>query len=346
VTPGAEKVSPKDGKDDIAMSPEPSLTVIKPSVENQENLAFSKNPDGPQPDRKERGDENLDTDHPHGHDSGSDVLGVRSGQPAEADSVADAVPDGRGHDIGIGKPDPAVEAIIEQTETHLDQFDLGRITKAKLAEAGNYAAPPAAGGDASAAHAGIVALAEAKGSSPPKRGSGGYAQQLEKFNEALKDQGEKDPEVAALAAQMFVKEKPAMANPYYRSFRGDYGDYLGRARGVLDKQRAKPPPPPEPEGGYEPEYFPELVPEGPDQAPWNLTLDTLKVQVDGTTFFAYYMGTRLVSLDDGAAVVQARNEGARDFLRARAGYIGQILSGVVGKPVGVAFEVGQEVKNG
>lgn len=54
-----------------------------------------------------------------------------------------------------------VEAIIEQTESHPDQFELARITEEKRAEAGgNYAVPPPAGGANSFADGPLEAFAK------------------------------------------------------------------------------------------------------------------------------------------------------------------------------------------
>jgi hypothetical protein len=243
------------------------------------------------------------------------------------------------------------EPLDDQAEA--EPFDAGtekmweqyREAEANQKAGGNYAVPPTAGGDDSAAHAGIVALAKAKGSSPPKRGSGGYAQQLEKFNEALKDQGEQDPKVAALAAQMLVKEKPAMANPYYRSFRGDYGDYLGRARGQLseipdrhsrydtpnvqasqaafkERQAARPPP-------------------AEDDKVGQAVKRELELQMSKPTFDTWVRRASF-ACDDGVLTVTAPDETVKGWLENRlATTIQRTAVGVAGKPVEVAVEVGE-----
>jgi len=189
------------------------------------------------------------------------------------------------------------------------------------------------------AHAGLVALHRAKGGSAPRKGTGTYVKETEAISQALRDRGVVDPRVAIMAAQMFVKEKPKVACPHYKSFVGDYGEYLGRAGERVDTTDARASPRSLLED-YEPVYgtMPESE-EGPSQTPWNLTLDTMRAQVGQVTFNAYYRDTCLLSLEDGTAVVQARDGPARDFLQARAEPIGRELSQVLGRAVEVRFEV-------
>jgi len=215
-----------------------------------------------------------------------------------------------------------------------------RRTAAQAEAGGNPAVPPSAGGDDAVAAAGLVALHEAKGGSSPRKGSGTYVKELEAISQALRDRGETDLEVARLAAQMFVDEKPKLACPHYKSFVGDYGEYLGRARARIDKRdRAKPPP----DEDYEPVYGSDPKPlERKDDGDWawEAAKRELQLQMTRPTFDDWVRDTVGLGREDGVYTVAVPDERIRDWLESRLKTTAKrTLVGILNESVEVRFEV-------
>lgn len=137
VTPASEKVTPASRKGDIAMSPEPSLTINESSGES------SLPPIGEKPDPC-LSDKQLVR-------ATADLFDELVPEtPEEIDAAlreAGYDPDEVGARMKAVAERAIVDQIIEQTKTHPGPEDLARKTIEKRAKAGgNYAVPPSAGG--------------------------------------------------------------------------------------------------------------------------------------------------------------------------------------------------------
>ena len=222
-------------------------------------------------------------------------------------------------------------------------FDLERQTLEN--NEGNYADPTQAGGDNSAAEAGLVALYEAKDSEAPRRHSGGYIDQVEKIAQVLQDCAVTDPTVARLASQLLVEDKPSMANPYYRPFPAEYADYLGRAKKQLASQgNVTAPPRHQPENALLSqealrEHQAAQPPSPQDDAVGRSIKAQLEVHVTRPTFVQYIKPSRF-ACEDGALMITAPDVNKRDWLENRLGMlIERMLAGVADGPGKVVFEM-------
>jgi len=248
----------------------------------------------------------------------------------------------------------AIEAIIEQEEANPTPWDLARATAAARAEAGNWADPTSF----ALADRLITAACARLGRSEPTgkkrhnavaffekalKGEGLLQGNIDILEQAVKDWLDPEGEYAFFLSQYDLNPKHELALRHF-------GIVLSKAKARADAR---------PADRYA--RTAELAAESqaalaerkamrvsaadlPDQTPWNLTLDCLRAQVGQGTFNAYYRDTRLLSLDDGTAVVQARDGPMRDFLQNRAEVIGRELGRVLERAVEVRFEVGDETK--
>lgn len=335
VTPGAEKVTLRVQKDDIAMSPESSLTVIEPSEENRQKDAdsFLK--------KQERTDDD-ELDEPNRSDQASGSTRSPGGADLQ-DSAGAPLPTAAAADHGALPPNGSPHSEGGEETPDALRMDLDRATASARAEAGGaWATPPPAGGDDAAAHAGLVALHEAKGGSPPRVGTGTYVKELEAISQALRDRAETDPEIAILAAQMFVEEKSKLACPHYKSFVGDYGEYLGRARGQLDDapdRRARDVEAMEASLAALEERMAARPPPVEGDSVWESAKRELALQMTGATFNAWVRRTYGLGQEDGVYTVVAPNALARDWLDNRLKTTAQrTLVGILGGAVEVRFE--------
>lgn len=241
------------------------------------------------------------------------------------------------HQSGIGDD---FDAGTEKMWGHCQQ------TAAARAKAGNWAAPAQAGGDDAVAEAGLVALHKAKGGSAPRKGTGTYDKEIGAIRQALSDRGVTDPRVAVKAAQMFVKEKPKLACPHYKSFVGDYGEYLGRAGERVDRADARAPSR-APSQEYEPVYGGDLEPvveeNGDDKVGMYIKsqLQALMGSQGWPTFRRYILPARFFCEDGVLRVIAVDEEGLAWLEERSAPVIEKYLGGVGDVPQEVRFEVGR-----
>ena len=231
-------------------------------------------------------------------------------------------------DFSPEKPDPLL-------------FDLERQTLEN--NESNYATPAHAGGDNSAAEAGLIALYEAKGSEAPRRHSSGYADQVEKISQVLRDCAVTDPEIARLASQLLVEDKPKMANPYYRPFSAEYADYLGRAKKQLaDQGRTAPRHQPE-SALWSQEALRERQAAQPPPPEDDATGQAIKTQLallmDQPSYQTWVTPVRITTADGDLLMISAPTDLTKDWLENRLGdTIRRTAVGVLGKTVEVRFE--------
>jgi len=73
---------------------------------------------------------------------------------------------------------------------------------------------------------------------------------------------------------------------------------------------------------------------------WAQVLEELRMQMTRATFDTWLRGTQVVGVGENALVVRVRDGYAADWLRARwRGPIERTLSGMVGQPTAIRFEV-------
>jgi len=347
VTSGAEKVTPGVQKDDIAVSPESSLTVIEPSEENRQKEAdsFPKNPEQPQPDRKERDDENPSIDDPHGRDSRSLDLGAGGSQPAEAAGISSTLPDRRGDDAGAGMADPVVESVVTQTETHLDEFDLARATLAhREAAGGAWTDPPPAGGDDAVAARALACFCNIQGEMLTDDEQGSMVLKFSEILKPLKTSVEEVDIAFEIMAEDF-KYRVGNYNPFQDSFKNDLATCIRRARGrpqakdtrrdrdveamevslaALEERRAARPPPVE------------------GDLAWENAKREIALQMTRPTFDTWVRDTYGLGQEDGVYTVLAPDALTRDWLESRLKTTAQrTLVGILSQAVEVRFEVGE-----
>jgi hypothetical protein len=286
-----------------------------------------------------------------------------SPDPGDADSGKETDDDDSGHSghSGVGDPgiatggsDHAVGDPQSESEIAPDMWDLARRTAAARAEAGNFAVSAQAGGSFALADRLITAACARLGRSEPQGKKRDNAVGF--FKKALRDEGllQGDVDMLEHAVKDWLDPEGEYAfflpqydlNPKHELALRHFGIMLSKAKkqtAVKPDRRARDVEAMEASVAALEERRADRSPlvDLPNQTPWNLTLDTLWTHVGEGTFNAYYRDTRLLSLDDGTAVVQARDGPMRDFLQNRAEVIGRELGRVLGRAVEVRVEVGE-----
>lgn len=127
-------------------------------------------------------------------------------------------------DTPLGSESSLVAEIVEQTQSRPDLFDLASKTEEAQQREGQWTLP-ASNGLVTVA---ITCIYELLGSTSPKANSGTWRKLYDKLTPVLSDHGAKSEKAIRDALRLFYEEKPKLFDPWYASFPGQFGVYLGK----------------------------------------------------------------------------------------------------------------------